>query len=347
MAVLTLPMAELAGIVVHSTMYGFYIMLFIGCIYVLCFKYRSLSGRHHSRPVNKILLTVAFTLFVLITAHWIIQISRLFDAFIFVEHGTTPGSVYGAARSPKNVAKTALYVAQTLVGDMTMVYRLFIVWNRSWTVIILPTLTTAGLLAAGVNVVVSFARQTPGVDIFTSASGHWIITVFAMTLATNLIVTSLIAYRIWSINRMVQGVTRTSIMPIINIILESAGLYTAFLVMTHMAYLAKAPFQFIALDASSPAIGIAFSLIIVRVGLGLGTEDHEIAARSRSNLVFRTENQSFPLNSVSVSVSKEVSRRVDGIEGVILEDADSTRDADKTLSENKSQSPPRAEWSAY
>lgn len=213
-------------------------MLFIGCIYVLCFKYRSLSGRHHSRPVNKILLTVAFTLFVLITAvregsdifpiygsflakHWIIQISRLFDAFIFVEHGTTPGSVYGAARSPKNVAKTALYVAQTLVGDMTMVslpalferasltatlnqvYRLFIVWNRSWTVIILPTLTTAGLLgtwyisplssrhvvtacvvtAAGVNVVVSFARQTPGVDIFTSASGHWIITVFAMTLA--------------------------------------------------------------------------------------------------------------------------------------------------------------------
>lgn len=37
-------------------------------------------------------------------------------------------------------------------------------------------------LVAGINVVVSFARQAPGVDIFTSASGHWIVTVFATTL---------------------------------------------------------------------------------------------------------------------------------------------------------------------
>ncbi|KAL0959113.1 hypothetical protein HGRIS_014409 [Hohenbuehelia grisea] len=338
----TVATAELAGIVVHSALFGVYIVLFIGCIYVLLFRYRSLSGRHHQRPVNKVLLTVTVILFLLITAHWVLQVIRLFDAFIHRPRDETPEQIYGAARSPLNVAKTALYVAQTFTADVTMVYRLYIVWGRNWKVIIAPAITTAGLLAGGTNVVISFARQDPHVSIFTSASGHWIVTVFSTTFATNLMVTSLIAYRIWSINRLVQPSTRTSIKPVINIILESAVLYTIFLVITHMAYLAKAPFQFIFLDASSPAIGIAFSLIIVRVGLGLGTEDNEPAARS--NVVFRSNNaeNSFPLASVSVNVSKSVSRRVESANGDVIPDEEASAGdiSDKVHS-------PARDWSAY
>ncbi|KAL4257567.1 hypothetical protein AB1N83_009923 [Pleurotus pulmonarius] len=277
---LTLPMAELAGMVVHSTMYGIYV----------------------------ILLSIAIILFVLISAQWIIQISRLFDAFIFIAN---PTQVYGSVRSPKNVIKTGLYIGQTVVSDITMVYRLLIVWDRSWRILIFPALITAGLIAAGINVVVSFARspETPAAQLFANASSRWITIASTMSLALNLMVTALMAYKIWTIHRMVQRSTPSRIMPVITIIMESAGIYTGFLFTAFVAVLVNHPFLFIVLDATSTAIGIAFSLIIVRVALGLGCENNQTTTlvRSRPELIYRAENQSYPLNSVSISVSKEVS----------------------------------------
>ncbi|KAL4253267.1 hypothetical protein AB1N83_013308 [Pleurotus pulmonarius] len=326
---LTLQMAELAGMVVHSTMYGIYVVLFVGTIYALCFKHQTMSGRRYSRPINKILLSIAVILFVLISAQWLIQISRLFDAFIFIAN---PTQVYGSVRSPKNVIKTGLYIGQTVVSDITMVYRLFIVWNRSWRILIFPALITAGLIAAGINVVVSFARspETPAAQLFANASSRWITIASTMSLALNLLVTALMAYKIWTIHQMVQRLTPSRIMPVITIIMESAGIYTGFLFTAFVAVLVNHPFLFIVLDATSTAIGIAFSLIIVRVALGLGCEINQTTTlvRSRPELIYRSENQSFPLNSVSISVSKEVSvsREPVGDVGIVPEDEDSTCD---------------------
>ncbi|KAF4607456.1 hypothetical protein EYR38_001528 [Pleurotus pulmonarius] len=262
---LTLQMAELAGMVVHSTMYGIYVVLFVGTIYALCFKHQTMSGRRYSRPINKILLSIAVILFVLISAQWLIQISRLFDAFIFIAN---PTQVYGSVRSPKNVIKTGLYIGQTVVSDITMVYRLFIVWNRSWRILIFPALITAGLIAAGINVVVSFARspETPAAQLFANASSRWITIASTMSLAL-----------------------------LIHIYLFRGFLFTAF-----VAVLVNHPFLFIVLDATSTAIGIAFSLIIVRVALGLGCEINQTTTlvRSRPELIYRSENQSFPFREI-------------------------------------------------
>ncbi|KAF4567666.1 hypothetical protein EYR40_006669 [Pleurotus pulmonarius] len=266
---LTLPMAELAGIVVHSTLFGIYCILFVGSLYVFFAKEKGVR-----RPINKFLLIVDITLFILIVVHWILQIDRLFEAFIYKANDPGgPAAYYKAAREVKFVVKTAFYVAQMFVGDTTMIYRLYIVWGGDWRIVVLPTITTTALTIAGINVVVSFARQAPGVDIFTSASGHWIVTVFATTLFTNILVTSLISWRVWSFSRRLDDINRRSSRPVIQIVVESALIYTVCLLITHVSYLAKAPFQFIALDATSPAIGIAFALLVVRVGLGRGAEN--------------------------------------------------------------------------
>ncbi|KAJ8696468.1 hypothetical protein PTI98_006336 [Pleurotus ostreatus] len=247
---LTLPMAELAGIVVHSTLFGIYCILFVGSLYVFFAK-----GNGVRRPINRFLLFVDITLFLLIVVHWILQIDRLFEAFIYkAREPGGPAAYYKAAREVKFVVKTAFYVAQMFVGDTTMIYRLYIVWGGDWRIIVLPTITTTALTIAGINVVVSFARQAPGVDIFTSASGHWIVTVFATTLFTNILVTSLISWRVWSFSQRLDDINRRSTRPVIQIVVESALIYTVCLLITHVSYLAKAPFQFIALDATSPAI---------------------------------------------------------------------------------------------
>jgi len=301
MVALTLAMSELVGTVLQSVLYGIYFMLFVGSIYIPVVK-------HHRRsrsPINKVLLTVSILLFLLISAHWGVQIARLVDAFIV--HGHDPNAYYGDPAQVKNVTKTGLYVAQTFVGDFTMVYRLFIVWGRNYKVIILPCLTSFGLLVAGSGVAYSFAHVTPGEDIFNSMAGRWIVSVFATSLSTNMIVTVLIAYKIWTIQRPVKTTSQRSLMPIMAIFLESAAIYTVCLILTHSAYLGKATFQFITLDITSPAIGISFALIIVRVGLGVSSEKggHKPSMMSSSHPT-TTTHRSIPLSNIRVNVDREI-----------------------------------------
>lgn len=296
-------MAELAGIVVHSTLFGIYCILFIGSLYVFFAKEKGVR-----RPINRFLLFVDITLFLLIVIHWILQIDRLFEAFIYkAREPGGPAAYYKAAREVKFVVKTAFYVAQMFVGDTTMIYRLYIVWGGDWRIIVLPTITTSALTIAGINVVVSFARQAPGVDIFTSASGHWVVTVFATTLFTNILVTSLISWRVWSFSRRLDDINRRSTRPVIQIVVESALIYTVCLLITHVSYLAKAPFQFIALDATSPAIGIAFALLVVRVGLGRGAENittaHTTRQRDGRTRTGRSTIRFAPVSETSMGLS--------------------------------------------
>ncbi|KAF8889042.1 hypothetical protein BD779DRAFT_1672005 [Infundibulicybe gibba] len=289
MVALTIGMAELVGTVLQSCLYGVYLVLFAGCLYVSLGKQR---GRR--RPINKFLFTVTIVLFILITSHWIIQILRLLDAFIYGVDGE-PDKYYGYGANPKNVAKTALYVAQTVVGDCTMIYRLYVVWGRNWKIIVIPSILTVGLTGAGAGVVYAFS-----------------LIVFATTLTTNVIVTTLISYRVWSIHRQVATTAQQRITPVIHVIMDSALIYTFFLVLTHAGYLAKNVYQFIALDMASPAIGIAFSLIIVRVGLGLGSEEKSshwqggVSDVNFSRSTATAVQDPIPLSALAIKISKRV-----------------------------------------
>ncbi|KAH7912488.1 hypothetical protein BJ138DRAFT_1112284 [Hygrophoropsis aurantiaca] len=279
---LTLSAAELAGTLIQSLLFGVYILLFIASIYVLTANRRRTSDKAAYRPpVNKTLFTISISLFLLIASHWVISISRLFPAFIYDDYAIGDSDVYlGSAGNPVYVAKIALYVAQMVVADITMVYRLYTVWGHSWRVIIAPVITTATLLTAGIGAVDSFSRIPKGLSMFAGKSSGWIATVFGASLATNAIVTASITYRIWSINRNIPSLSSDRLTKVTVIILESAALYTVCLIVTHVSYLVKINFDYVALDVTSPAIGIACSLIIVRVGLGWATENSHHHRRS-------------------------------------------------------------------
>jgi len=302
---LSISTAELVGMIIHSTLYGLYIVLFIGSLYVPWSRRRR-YGRG-GQPINIILLTVTIILFFLITIHWVLQFTRLVDAFVYhYDDEGGPDAYYEYAANIKNVVKTAFYVAQTFVGDFTMVYRLYVVWGRNLWVIILPCLTSFGLLVAGSGVVYEFSHLSQNESVFITSAGHWVLTVFATTLTTNIIVTVLIAYRIWSIHRPVKGIAQNSLMPVVQIILESAAIYTIVLILTLVGYLAKNNYQFITLDATSPAIGISFALIIVRVGMGLSSERTQ-APPPENRIGFTTNvSNTMPLRGISVNVNKEV-----------------------------------------
>ena len=66
-----------------------------------------------------------------------------------VEGGKPDGALtfYSTLNDPTLVAKDTIYITMTIVADSFVTYRLYVVWNHTWYIVVLPIillLATAG-----------------------------------------------------------------------------------------------------------------------------------------------------------------------------------------------------------
>ena len=73
------------------------------------------------------------------------------------ENGST--DFFNRLSNPTYIAKDVIYVTQTIIGDAFVTYRLFVVWNRSWPVVVFPILLLLG--AAGASSQLLFIPSSP------------------------------------------------------------------------------------------------------------------------------------------------------------------------------------------
>ncbi|KAJ7477013.1 hypothetical protein B0H11DRAFT_1727028, partial [Mycena galericulata] len=154
------------------------------------------------RRVNSPLLVVACTLWILSTIRMFIDIERTVEAFVnHIETPTGPEEFLSDLAGPVSLLDNTIYGVQTLIGDAVVIYRCYIVWDR-FDVIILPgmawlAMVRLTLFMSSIGTIIfilnSFAHGT--------ISGNKILLVYAMTLAANLSVTCLLAFRIWQADR--------------------------------------------------------------------------------------------------------------------------------------------------
>ncbi|KAJ7360996.1 hypothetical protein DFH08DRAFT_951622 [Mycena albidolilacea] len=266
----TLAQSKLVSIFIQTLLYGAYTVVFILTCWVLLYK------RPKHEPVNKPMLGFSIVMFVLATMHIGVNYTRILRAFIIYkdEPGGTP-AYFNKLSEFTQIFGSAIYVAQTLVGDSVVLYRCYLVWGRQWQVVAFPFILLLGSATAGVGILYSFAVVVPEAEIFVTQLQHWILSFFSVTLATNIICTGLVAYRLWDINRQVKdfGLNHLEavINPIILLVIESGAIYSATLMTLLILYKTESWFQYVLLDAVSPIVGLVFSMIIVRIGLGLTT----------------------------------------------------------------------------
>lgn len=103
--------------------------------------------------------------------------------------------------------------------------------------------------ASGIGILYSFAKVVPEADIFVTELQQWIVSFFALTLATNLLCTGLVAYRIWAVNRATMVGGRRSYRPVVFLVLESGAVYSATLAALLVLYKTSSWFQYVLLDA--------------------------------------------------------------------------------------------------
>ncbi|KAG1886650.1 hypothetical protein F4604DRAFT_1917454 [Suillus subluteus] len=340
---LTIPMAELIGVFVESLAYGIYLMVFNQCMSVL--------RKRHSRP-SDYLVGTAVSLFILITAHLVVDILRNMQAFTADEaEPNYPSIYYGTFDTWQNILKSSLYVAVTLVSDAFILYRSFILWGRNYLIATFPFLLFIADIAIGVFWVYTLSLVVPGEDVFADALSVRVKTFYSITLAMNVICTLLIAFKILKIQKVVAPFKKGNddqISRLVPIIVESGAVYSALLVVMIGTYTSNSPAMFIILNSMSPIIGIVFSSVIVRVGLGLSHGDSHRAngtLSSSRNIQWMTRASSrlpnseqpiysppFQYGSVQVSLEQSVHTHTDGLPD------DVENDISKSHSEHKSGS---------
>lgn len=292
---LTIPKAELIGVFLESLAYGVYLMVFNQCMFVL--------RKRRSRP-SDYLVGTAVSLFIFITAHLVIDILRNMEAFTTNEaEPNYPTTYYATFNTWKNILKSALYVAVTIVSDAFILYRSFILWGKDYRIAAVPFLLFIADIVIGVFWVYTLSLVLPGENVFVDALSIRVKTFYSITLAMNVICTSLIAFKILKIQKAVASFAKggeNQISRLVPIMVESGAAYSALLVVMIGTYTSQSPAMFIFLNSMSPNIGIVFSSVIVRVGLGLshGDSHHANGTMSSSrNMRWMTRASSNPPNS--------------------------------------------------
>ncbi|KAJ6537683.1 hypothetical protein B0H19DRAFT_1270103 [Mycena capillaripes] len=268
MAVIILPGTKetYIGTFIECIIYGVYLSVFYECCLLF---WRKDTARTGTGSKHIYLIATTALMFIVISMRCVIDIIRLVAPI----YGF--GDTFGPFSGTLAVITNVCWIAVTVLADTFMLFRTIVVWNKRWPIIALPSLLCIADIGAGIWSV-STLVNTADQPVFTSALARQAMIVFIpLTMATNVLCTSLIAFRILQVQRqvawMVSGSPRPGLsygMRILSVVVESATIYTLLLI----GFLISGRFNsyavYLLVDIASPTIGLIFSYIIIRVSRG-------------------------------------------------------------------------------
>ncbi|KAF8550419.1 hypothetical protein OG21DRAFT_1419724 [Imleria badia] len=258
-----LDKAELLAVVLEAFLYGFSLFMFGGTIWAL-------SSQRSTLQVNRKMLAVACSLLLFSTVHLVIDIIRVMEGFILLP-STYPGgriSYFSDVSHWTFVAKNYVYAAQTLLGDGVVLYRCYAVW-QSKLVMILPALLWCAVGVTGFSCPYTESLTKQG-GVFEESLSRWITSFWTSSLATNIVTTLMLAYRIWYVDRNATNLCdhrKSELRPILLIIIDAGTIYSLTLFAALICYVNKSNGQIVVVDMIMPIISITFYMVIIRVGL--------------------------------------------------------------------------------
>ncbi|KAK7013766.1 hypothetical protein R3P38DRAFT_3003914 [Favolaschia claudopus] len=292
-------MINLATIALESCFYGGFLVLAITSMCLLV-------GRRAKWWSPTFLGAIG--MFITVTAHWILTVDRIFQAFVFFENGTFPAAFYGDLSQITEVGKTAFLITTVAMGDAIIIHRLWIIWDRRLTIVLFPVLNFLGLIVSGVGITYQFTKYKTGQNVFQSDTSRWI--------TSNAFITHygavIISWRMWQVGSVIQPIgSHNRIHSVLGTIVESAAIYTTWTIFFFATYLSESNIQFITVDCVPAITGIACMLIHVRIGLGWAHEGSQAGLSISQSLP--------PLTRTIVTIAQHIHTATESPVGFELE----------------------------
>ncbi|KAI1794447.1 hypothetical protein LXA43DRAFT_883966 [Ganoderma leucocontextum] len=269
---LTNDLTALIGFACEATLWGGYAILFIVSIILL--RRRSLKTEL-STPV----VSAHFALFIACTVHYALEFNHFYTTL-------AAKGVDGYANETTQLVGADIFLSLCdLLGDYILIYRCWVLWGRNYWIVALPSLCAVAGFACIMQVVHYVVTLDPTSPTPPKPMLPLTLAGYSLPLCTNMMATTLIIARIWWLSRGTAGegafrsaraISRSAMATIV----ESGALYLA----VQLAYVVllslEHPVDAIVAVMACQIYGIAPTLILIRVMLGLSVEttmDHGAA----------------------------------------------------------------------
>ncbi|KAJ7791958.1 hypothetical protein B0H14DRAFT_2933791 [Mycena olivaceomarginata] len=260
--------SALLAIILETLFYGLFLFMFLTSTFVL-YRKRARGQTSLLKAVNLPLLSISAIMFIFGTIHLGMDAYRTMESFVYYPRGPLAYLIASGTNTPLFVSKNVIYHAQTFLGDIFMIYRLYKVWAGNKLICLPFILCFVASIAAGAGALATQTLRKPWQSIFNHPLHNWPLAFLAMTLVVNTGCTVLIVYRIWSANRETKLLNVGTLVPVAVVMLESGLLYTIVTAIQLAMFLKGSAAYKIAQDAGMQIIGLIFCGIIASVGLGL------------------------------------------------------------------------------
>ncbi|OAX35343.1 hypothetical protein K503DRAFT_659978, partial [Rhizopogon vinicolor AM-OR11-026] len=289
---MTLGGVSLLALFLETLFYGVFLTLYWLTLFILLKK----SGIQ-----RELLISVATLLLCLATAHLIIDFIRALEAFVFQVNTIGADAYYSNLASPLELAKMALYVTQTILADSIILWRCYVIFNRSLLIAILGCVMLLTNGAIGCFIVWSLSQIHSGS--FAPAT-LWMNLFYVLTMAISNTCTISITCRIYRTRRFMLGGLAT-LLPIFIVIVESGALYALSVIALLVTLVDGSNGQYVMLDIVVPIMGITFCLIILQVYFHVGGNTPTEQSAERTGIVFRGQSVRDVEPPVTVHITEE------------------------------------------
>ncbi|TFY82530.1 hypothetical protein EWM64_g1480 [Hericium alpestre] len=244
----------------------FFETFFFGVFFTLCIStFIVLIRCPKDRRRNGFLQLVAGAMLVIAACHLIIAFICALRAYTDDPKG--PVSYYSDAATSLDIAKGVLYALQTILGDLILLWRCYVVYDQRPISIVIPIVLLLGCFGKS-SLFVSIPMQVVTPSLSHADPDFYVLLppedggepVHAdKTLAGRRLrrVDPAIAWRIYRMAR-----TAPYIQLVLLGLIESGALYTSTVLAFLCAFLARSPAYMIPLDMLPPVMGVCFCLII-------------------------------------------------------------------------------------
>ncbi|KAJ7022793.1 hypothetical protein C8F04DRAFT_1136674 [Mycena alexandri] len=258
-------------------LYGINVVLFCFCVRTL----------YRCRLRNRRALFIAVSaIFLLCTIHWALQLVNAAELLMVLE---MMARALKGVKSPQkelvnranranqlNIAMGAVYVLTNLIADSIFIYRCYCIWDFRKRIIVVPSVLLVACGGLGFASVIACGME--GFSEFLFITIFFPLSVIFSVL-TNVILMALAAGRIWWIGRGARAIMGPAVVKqyrtVIAMILESGALYCTPGLMYLAFFIASPPATQVIFAALAQIVGIAPTIIVVRVGLGNSVDSVE------------------------------------------------------------------------
>ncbi|KAK0446967.1 uncharacterized protein EV420DRAFT_883522 [Desarmillaria tabescens] len=289
---------------------------------------RNNRGQNSQRTVPHFLVFIILLLYLLATFNlyyvWDVEISN-----ISITNGKSIWTAYNYQfGTPITLAEGIDAILSTVLADATLIWRCWIVWGRSWQVVLVPiACTTLAIISRGiVTYYTAFrhAENAPSQALYLENAVNWAVLYSSLILTTLLWCTILIIYRILRVGGVTAGMRVYR--RVIEILVESASLYSA-LIAVLLMFQVRNKAAGIYVEVLAVAMrGIAPTVLVGRVAAGHARPDDSWSGSTTGSslrwslLRFRSHSNSQTDSQMSAGSGWDTSSHVrpdleEGLEG--------------------------------